>query len=103
MAVAVEQGNSILIQNETAATYGPFSLLGGTYAVWQIQSSTGSVTVNTIGPDGSTVKPIVTALVAANSSWTSPVYLAAGQYNVVVTGAATAWVSVSPINTSIRA
>jgi hypothetical protein len=97
MALAAQQGDSFLIVNEPAGTYGPYYLLGGVYSLWMIQTSTGGVVANTIGPDGSTVKPLATALAAAGSSFTSPLYLPAGQYNVVVSGAASAWVALSPV------
>lgn len=97
MAFAIEQGDSIWVQGETAATYGPFPLLGGVYGITMVQVGAGGVVVNRLGPDASNTNvPVVTALAAAGNSYTA-IGLPAGQYNVVVSGAATGSVSVSPV------
>jgi hypothetical protein len=64
-----------------AASSSVFQLLGGTYGIAIILSTPGTVTLETLGPDGTTFLP-VTAAIATNGYSTA--ILAQGQYKVVL-------------------
>jgi hypothetical protein len=70
-----------------SATTSAFPLKGGSYSWDCVFTGVGTVGLQALGPDGSTYLPVPgTAL--TSSGFTSPLWLAAGQYREAVSGSA---------------
>lgn len=80
-----------------SATTSAFQLGGGWYTVACIGSSFGTVTLQILGPDGSTY---MTALTAFSANGISTVQLPPGQYKVAITTTTGVYFSITPINVS---
>lgn len=88
-------GNNGGIYNLGSSSSAKFTLLGGQYGVTAIATfGGGSVTLQAVGPDGST---LVTVLTAFTTNGYATVTLPAGQYQFTVTTATVAFASILPI------
>lgn len=78
--------DSIKFLNQAAGTLGPFTVKnGGIYAI-TVSGTTPNAQLNKLAADGATFVPQGSAISTAGV--TTPVYMAPGQYNLVVTGSA---------------
>jgi len=68
-------------ESNIAATTSAFTLLGGTYHVSVIGSTFGTVTLQILGPDGSTY---LTTLTAFSANGTATANLPAGSYRLAL-------------------
>lgn len=75
----------VVCSNAAAGTYGPFDLKGGLYAIDYVGTGTGTVTLQRLGPDGTTYLNItLTPAITASSGDPSPQNLPPGRYQVVI-------------------
>jgi len=80
----------------TAANSATFQLVGGVYVVDAVANfNSGSITLQRLGPDGSTYITAVTALTANGTSGGVP--LPAGTYQIAVASASALSVSVTRV------
>jgi hypothetical protein len=76
------QNENVAFSNISATT-SPFELKGGTYVVDGIWTGSGTVTLQRLGPDGTTYQTAVTAL-STSGTPSAAVQLPPGQYKIAV-------------------
>jgi hypothetical protein len=94
-------GNGFLVSN-ASATQGPFALLGGKYGVTIVSaSSTGTVGISILGPDGTTYVAITAATVTLSTA-AAALYVAVdlppGEVQVTISSVTAVYASVIPIS-----
>lgn len=85
--------DGVLFSNISATT-AAFRLKGGKYAVAVVGSSFGTVTLQALGPDGSTW---LTALTAFSANGIANVDLPAGQYRLAISSTTAVYASVAGV------
>jgi hypothetical protein len=93
MAAIRNNGASFNLGSASSPT---FVLLGGRYDVRAIAASWGTVTLQSIGPDSSTLLNAATAFAA--NGMVSPITLGPGAYQFTVAAATGAYASIAPVS-----
>jgi hypothetical protein len=93
MALTGARTNEIWLQAAAPGTYGPFILNGGLFAIVTVWGASATISLNVLGPDGSTQVPVA-ALASTNPYLTG--YIPTGTYQVVI-GTAASSISVREI------
>lgn len=83
------------LSNQTAVTSTQFELHGGVYVMDIVATGTGTVTLQRLGPNGTTFLVATAALTATGPSPT--LYLPPGQYNVVTAGLTAVYATIARV------
>lgn len=89
-------GINVQSWSDIAATPAEFNLAGGNYVLAIVGGSFGTVTLNQVGPDGSTLLPVLADAVAANGLY--PFTVAKGQlFQLTLDDASGVYATISPV------
>lgn len=97
-ALATFNGIELFAYKNVSATQGPFTLRGGNYAVTVLAGSwsSGSVTLQRLGDDGSTY---ITCLTAFSANGYATVNLPSGTYQFAIASATGVYVDITSVLT----
>lgn len=90
------QESVVPFNNAAAGTSAAFELMGGHYVVDFVGTGTGTVVLQRLGPDQTTWLGIaLTPAITVTAGDPTPMYLAPGQYRVVITTTTNNYVSIT--------
>jgi hypothetical protein len=91
----MSNGNDGKSFKNISATTAPFALMGGTYGVTATAATWGTVTLQTLGPDGSTW---IVALPSFTANGYGAISLPPGQYRFAIATATGCYIAIAGIS-----
>ena len=90
----------VLYSNQSAGTFGPFTLRGGTYWIETKSTGSGTIDLKRLGPDGTTYTARITQITATAGQQT--IALPPGTYEWVVATFTANYLEIARIPTAVE-